>query len=106
MTILFNVVEVTRVKGYKGTDVNIRLLRSGDNWGVDNDLTMNPHFGYSEQTARDVYKKMYTSYGKATEFYSRSIKNPQVKDKTYPKTDLPKTVITFKDSSGVYSPIS
>lgn len=54
MPVLFDIVEETKIDD----NLTYRLLNRGDDWGVDDTLTMNPVFGYSEKGARNTYKRL------------------------------------------------
>lgn len=59
MPILFDVVETKNLISRKtGEEYQVRLLKNGDNWGIDNTIDMNPRFGYNEQEARKVYNNI------------------------------------------------
>jgi hypothetical protein len=60
--ILFNIIETMDLTANSGEEFKLRLLCNGDSWGVDSTLTMNPVFGYNEESARKVYKRIGESY--------------------------------------------
>ena len=63
MAVLFNVIETKKVKSILGLELEVRLLKRGeDDWGVDNTMTMESVFGYNEESARNVYKRIWSSY--------------------------------------------
>lgn len=62
MTVLFNIVETTKVKSKEGIEFEIRLLKREHDWGIDNTLQMEPTFGYGSIGARKTYERIIDSY--------------------------------------------
>lgn len=65
--VLFEIVEETNMTNKGGIKYKVRLLKRRKSmlfpyeWGIDDDITMEPTFGYHEEGARSVYKRLTES---------------------------------------------